>query len=78
MNQQQEARRAAAQAFFESLEHLQQSLESADNAPQEPTTSANHPPESPGSEATAISMNAWEEAIADIDQFMQEIAKKEH
>jgi len=71
MNQQQETRRAAAEAFFESLEQLQQSLESADQIPEslqlltnQPTTNQVPP--------TDISLNAWEEAIADIDQFMQQ------
>ena len=66
MNQQQESRRAAAQAFVESLEQLQQRLEAVDDQSPDSQTSQNK------SAATSeeFNLNAWEEAIADIDQFI--------
>lgn len=70
MNQQQEERRAAAQAFYESLEQLQQSLESADHLPENTATPVQGAAETELTVAET-SLDAWEAAIADIDQFMQ-------
>lgn len=70
MNYQQETRRAATQAFFEALEQLQQTLEAA-----EPNSAAAAAHLHAGSQGACppqeVTLNAWEEAIADIDQFMQ-------
>ncbi len=72
MNQQQEARRAAAQAFRQALEQLQQSLET------EPSPEPTSLPVSPGLEkqdaVPEANLNVWEDAIADIEQFMQDLA----
>ncbi|MDX2244113.1 MAG: hypothetical protein NW224_25840 [Leptolyngbyaceae cyanobacterium bins.302] len=76
MNQQQDARRAAAQAFYESLEQLQQTLESAETTAAPPPVS-NHTVHSRAKTAeteadlTNFDLNVWAEAIADIDQFIQ-------
>jgi len=63
--QQQELRHAAAQAFMESLEQLQVTLQQSDG----------HPPRQPSAppkpQAAPIDLNMFEQAIADIDEFMQ-------
>lgn len=76
MNQQQEARRAAAQAFYESLEQLQQSLESADHSLENTDTTPQVAAE-PEFSVAETNLDAWEAAIADIDQFMQNIAARD-
>ncbi len=79
MNQQQEARRAAAQAFMESLEQLQQTLESEKNPPDmaalpdpQTTKAPNASASNDSLSATSFDLSVWAEAIADIDQFIQE------
>lgn len=78
MNQQQEARRAAAQAFMESLEQLQQTLESEDKPSQTAPTSgkkvakSTNPPTPTEVKSEVFDLNVWAEAIADIDQFIEE------
>lgn len=70
--QQKELRRAAAQAFAESLDQLQKTLQ-ADSKPPvaapaqpEPTTSTT------GNTASALPTLAdWEAAVADIEQFIE-------
>ncbi|MDX2231076.1 MAG: hypothetical protein NW220_15670 [Leptolyngbyaceae cyanobacterium bins.349] len=72
MNQQQESRQAAAQAFFESLEQLQQSLEVVDNQPAiSPTVGHTSTKATPPAEVS-FDLNVWEDAIADIDQYIQD------
>lgn len=76
MNQQQDTRRAAAQAFYESLEQLQQTLESAEDKAAPPPTSSNRANSHAQAtetevELTTFDLNVWAEAIADIDQFIQ-------
>ena len=63
MNQQHEARRAAAQAFRESLDKLQQTLGSADVPAEAPTKSRG--------QVAKIDLAVWEDAIADIDHFIE-------
>ncbi len=69
---QHEIRRAAAEAFKQSLDQLQQTLES----PQElskSTFSRPEPATQPPSEHPAtFDLEVWEEAIADIEQFIQQ------
>lgn len=71
MSQQREVRRAAAQAFMESLEQLQQTLESANEKPNAPRSSSSRPTEVTAKSAS-FDLNSWEEAIADIDQFINQ------
>jgi small-conductance mechanosensitive channel len=79
MNQsQQELRRAASQAFIESLEQLSQRLESPDGELSEDISESsiapplNHPPQPPVPEEDAqFDLKALEEAVEDIEQFMQ-------
>jgi phage shock protein A len=70
--QQRELRRAAAEAFIESLDHLQQSLESSEEQP-----SASQDMDESGSEASPTASATFdlallEEAIADIEQFIDQ------
>jgi len=69
MNQQQESRRAAAQAFIQSLEQLQQTLESVedqDSSPNQPKSAS-----SSTQVSSQFNLDAWAEAIADIDQYIE-------
>ncbi|EKQ70580.1 hypothetical protein OsccyDRAFT_0878 [Leptolyngbyaceae cyanobacterium JSC-12] len=72
MSQQREVRRAAAQAFMESLEQLQQTLESADDKPKTSHPSGSRPSEVAAKPATQFDLNSWEDAIADIEQFISQ------
>jgi len=78
MNQQQETRQAAAQAFIKALEQLHQSLE-ADVAPSTAAHTGNrngasavvhHSPQTELDHVEA-DLSLWADAIADIDQFIQ-------
>lgn len=69
MNQQQEWRRAAAQAFIESLEQLQQTMEATDESPEAQPPDETPQPASPT--IGQVNLDVWAEAIADIDQFIQ-------
>ena len=75
MNQQQEARRAAAQAFRESLEKLQQTLGSADLPAGSPSPAESAPPSGAVAkgrgQVAKIDLAVWEDAIADIDHFIE-------
>lgn len=67
-----EIRRAAAEAFKQSLDQLQQTLEST----QEPSK-AHSPRREPAPQPTCdrptnFDLAVWEEAIADIEQFIQQ------
>lgn len=73
MNQQQEARRAAAQAFHQALEQLQQSLEPTDVAPA-PAVPVTSPVAADANLPAEGNLPVWEDAIADIEQFMQDLA----
>jgi hypothetical protein len=73
MDQQQELRHAAAKAFIESLEHLQQTLEPLEDSAAAPALYANQNPAfslSPGTPAR-FDLDALEDAIADIEQFIE-------
>uniref|UniRef100_A0A832H6H6 Uncharacterized protein n=1 Tax=Oscillatoriales cyanobacterium SpSt-402 TaxID=2282168 RepID=A0A832H6H6_9CYAN len=76
MSQQREVRRAAAQAFMESLEQLEQTLESADEKPKTPRSSSSRPTEVAAKSVAQFDLNSWEEAIADIDQFINQQSNK--
>ena len=71
MNQQQEARRAAAQAFIESLEQLEQTLESVNEKPSPAESTPYQSAKTAPQPEAEFDLNVWEEAIADIDQFIQ-------
>ena len=77
MNQQQEVRQAAAQAFIKALEQLQQSLE-ADVAPSNAAQTGNssganavHHSTQTELDCVEADLSVWADAIADIDQFIQ-------
>lgn len=82
---QEELRRAAAKAFMESLDQLESSLTADDSsAPIMPSAGtphvapANQPtPSVKKTDVQPISVEALEEAVADIEQFMQERQKTE-
>jgi hypothetical protein len=72
MNQpQRELRRAAAQAFMESLEQLQTTLQSSENPPRklvvQPPSGFSKPEAAP----TAFDLHSFEQAVADIEQFIE-------
>jgi hypothetical protein len=66
--QQQELRRAAAKAFMDSLNKLQATLSDADELSETVTETV----EIPVPEEKSEVMDQWEEAVADIERFMQE------
>jgi hypothetical protein len=70
---QQDIRRAAAEAFKQSLDQLQHTLEST----QEPSKSRQTPcpeptPKPVTDRAVQFDLSVWEEAIADIEEFIQQ------
>ncbi len=74
--QQQDVRRAAARAFIESLDKLQETLcseagQAAPPAPEAVEAVIDKPSEAP----IVITLDTLEQAVADIEQFMQ--AKKQ-
>lgn len=72
MSQQRDLRRAAAEAFFESLEHFEQTIEADDEkvAPQQPQNKAPQP--KPANPPVQFDLASLEDAIADIEQFIQQ------
>ncbi len=72
-----EQRHAAAQEFQKSLEELQQILQ--DDATQEQDTSqlhdANNSDRQVVDNSSAIDLAAWEDAVADIEQYLREKGK---
>jgi anthranilate/para-aminobenzoate synthase component I len=71
---QQDLRRAANQAFMESLEQLQASLNQDNPASGKPSENgyshaANNP--SPGNSSTSFDLAQFEQAVADIDDFFK-------
>lgn len=82
---QEELRRAAAKAFMESLDQLESSLTTDDSSvpAMSPTATphivpANKPtPSIKKRDVQPISVEALEEAVADIEQFMQERQRDE-
>jgi hypothetical protein len=81
MSQQHEERHAAAQAFVESLTQLEQTLESAElvkkhSLPQSP---AKLDPSEPSTQESAqFSLSRFEDAIADLEQFIQNNQSQEN
>lgn len=72
MGQQRDLRHAAAQAFKESLQQLQQTLESADQDSTIPPTRNRFPSAQPSAcPPVAFDLASLEDAIADIEQFIQ-------
>lgn len=70
---QPEMRRAAAEAFKQSLDQLQQTLESAQEPSQPPQFSRpEHSPQPMIDRPAKFDLSVWEEAIADIEQFIQQ------
>jgi hypothetical protein len=65
---QQELRRAATEAFFESLDQLQETL-GVDGLPIPTSPKKEPPPVEP--DCPEISLASLEQAVADIEQFMQ-------
>ncbi|AKG20222.1 hypothetical protein [Calothrix sp. 336/3] len=72
---QQEQRRAALQEFLESLEQLEDILQEEENEPipTPPIVESHESKENPG----AIDLAAWEDAVADIEQYMAKKKGKE-
>lgn len=73
MNQQQRnLRHAAAEAFIESLDQLQQTLLPADSQPVLPTRPTPRKRPEPVTNASAqFDLGSFEQAVADIEQFIQ-------
>jgi hypothetical protein len=65
MDQQRELRRAAAKAFIESLDKLQETLcaPEEETVETQPLVVAQEPPDD--------KLKEWEQAVADIERFMQ-------
>lgn len=73
---QRELRRAAAQAFSESLEVLQKGLQPVENPPTTSTVAGSENKVSPVASAPSTptsspALAAWEEAAADIEEFIK-------
>lgn len=73
MNQQQRnLRHAAAEAFIESLDQLQQTLQPADSQPVVPPRAAPvKRTDSASSSSAQFDLGSFEQAVADIEQFIQ-------
>ncbi len=69
--QQQDARRAAARAFIESLDKLQETLCSDADKTVIPRSDAVEIVDSPAENAVEINLDTLAQAAADIEQFMQ-------
>ncbi|NJN88771.1 MAG: hypothetical protein HC881_23925 [Leptolyngbyaceae cyanobacterium SL_7_1] len=67
---QQELRRVAEQAFLESLDQLSASIQPSE-VPVVVPSSSNAAPTEPTAPFCNISLDAWEEAAADIEAFMK-------
>jgi hypothetical protein len=70
---QRELRRAAAKDFIEALDQLQERLQSADSQPVRPVkTPAPKPVEPEMSQALPFDLHAFEQAVADIEEYIQQ------
>ncbi len=69
---QHEIRRAAAEAFKQSLDQLQQTLESPQELSQSHFSRPEPAAQTPSDRPTKFDLGVWEEAIADIEQFIQQ------
>lgn len=71
----QEERRAAAEAFIESLTQLEQTLEAAESVDKLPLQKPSAPPDvvkqTPPLDSAHFSLSNFEDAIADLEQFIQ-------
>jgi len=68
---QQEHRRTAAQSFMQSLAQLEATLIET-VTPAEPAPQAPNPPAAPARQARPKLESSFEDAVADIEQFIQE------
>ncbi len=70
---QQNLRYAAARAFMESLDQLQETLQSTDDRSGQASTPppGNEPPPTKTASAEAFDLSSFEQAVADIDAFIQ-------
>ena len=70
---QQEQRRTAAQAFEQSLEQLQNILQEDENAEEQKTESVgdNTNNKQVADNSSGIDLAAWEDAVADIEQYLE-------
>ena len=74
-----DSRRASAQAFFESLDELFDYIESSSSQPVQPKPLPPQPlPSSPPKKAkpAKINLSDFEDAIADLEQFIQKKRQK--
>jgi hypothetical protein len=72
---QQELRRAAAKAFMRSLDELHDSLQKSDSkVVQPPRTNGNEPN---SSTSLHFDLNTFEQAVADIEEFIERQKEKE-
>ncbi|PSB25994.1 hypothetical protein [Stenomitos frigidus] len=72
MNQrQQNLRYAAARAFIESLDQLQETLQPADEVVSPMAPEHNNPSSTNASVEDQFDLNSLEQAVADIEQFIQ-------
>lgn len=71
---QRELRHAAARAFMESLDQLQDTLQTPHNQSAQPTTRQR---ESKASPSLQFDLNTFEQAVADIEEFIESRYKKE-
>lgn len=70
---QSEVRRVAAEAFKQSLDQLQQALGSTQGPSKPlPPLQPEQAPKSGVDRAAKVDLSVWEEAIADIEQFIQQ------
>ncbi|MBW4692497.1 MAG: hypothetical protein KME27_12110 [Lyngbya sp. HA4199-MV5] len=72
MNQrQQNLRYAAARAFIESLDQLQETLQPSEAQPVAPTAPEKGSHRAETSPADPFDLNSFEQAVADIEEFIQ-------
>jgi anthranilate/para-aminobenzoate synthase component I len=69
---QRELRRAAAKDFIEALDQLQERLQSTDNQPTQPVRSPAPKPVEPEISPMPFDLNAFEQAVADIEEYIQQ------
>jgi len=76
---QKDSRRASAQSFFESLDELFDYIEASSSQPAQPKSPPPQPlPSSPPQKArpAKINLSDFEDAIADLEQFIQNKQRK--
>ncbi|MFM9266009.1 hypothetical protein [Tychonema sp. BBK16] len=75
---QKDSRRASAQSFFESLDELFDYIEASSPAAESPSATVESKPSSPSKKArpAKINLSDFEDAIADLEQFIQKKNQK--